>query len=66
VHSASDPEELALDYLEQWLAASQSEAPRLPVESPRLDPTLRAIEHLVRQHQDLFRRHKPHEKSPPD
>lgn len=53
----SDPEELALDYLERWLASSQQPPAAPPVESPKLDPSLRAIEHLVRKHQDLFRRH---------
>jgi hypothetical protein len=55
---SGDPEELALDYLEQWLSAPNATAAVTPVETPRsLDPSLRAIERLVSQHRDLFRRH---------
>ena len=54
-----EAENQALDFLEQWLSGSNSEAtPQPVVEAPRsLDPSLRAIERLVSQHRELFRRH---------
>jgi hypothetical protein len=53
-----DSEDQALDFLEQWLSSGSSETPQPAVESPRsLDPSLRAIERLVTQHRELFRRH---------
>ena len=56
--SSLDTEDQALNFLEQWLSAGGSDIPQPPVESPRgLDPSLRAIERLVSQHQELFRRH---------
>ncbi len=56
--SSYEAEDQALDFLEQWLSSPVEAAPQPVVESPRgLDPSLRAIERLVSQHQDLFRRH---------
>lgn len=60
--SASEQQEAenqALDFLEHWLSGSNNEvAPQPVVEAPRsLDPGLRAIERLVTQHRELFRRH---------
>lgn len=54
-----ETEEMALDFLEQWLSGNGSTAAaQLPAEAPRsLDPSLRAIERLVAQHKELFRRH---------
>ena len=53
-----ETEDQALDFLEQWLSSGSSETPQPVVESPRsLDPSLRAIERLVTQHKELFRRH---------
>lgn len=53
-------EDQALDFLEQWLSAPAPETPKVIQEAPRgLDPGLRAIERLVTQHQELFRRHAP-------
>ncbi|MBX3167207.1 MAG: hypothetical protein KF760_07335 [Candidatus Eremiobacteraeota bacterium] len=51
-------EDQALDFLEQWLSAAAPETPKPVIEAPRsLDPGLRAIERLVTQHKELFRRH---------
>lgn len=57
-------DDLALDFLEQWLAsptlgATPTGAPSPDSEgAPRTsDPSLRSIERLVAQHKDLFRRH---------
>ncbi|MBS2033446.1 hypothetical protein JST97_00545 [bacterium] len=54
-----EAENQALDFLEQWLSGSgQDSSPQPVVEAPRsLDPSLRAIERLVTQHRELFRRH---------
>lgn len=55
-----DIEEQALDFLEQWLSSSPAGSQEIErsVETPRsLDPSLRAIERLVSQHRELFRRH---------
>lgn len=57
-----DVEDQALDFLEQWLATGSTQStPSAPV-APRpqkgsIDVSLRAIERLVTQHRDLFRRH---------
>jgi len=56
-------EDQALDFLEQWLSAAAPETPKPVIEAPRsLDPGLRAIERLVTQHRELFRRHAPSKK----
>lgn len=64
--STNDPlkdEDQALDFLEQWLSAAAPETPKPVIEAPRsLDPGLRAIERLVTQHRELFRRHAPSKK----
>lgn len=55
---SGDTDELALDFLEQWLSGSQTHPPLPTPDVQRsLDPGLRAIERLVAQHKDLFRRH---------
>lgn len=61
-----DPEELALDFLEQWLAGSGNAPARTSsvADTPKLDPALRAIEHIVTQHKELFRRHARSRKEP--
>ena len=58
-------EDQALDFLEQWLSAPAPETPKPVIEAPRsLDPGLRAIERLVTQHKELFRRHAPSQNYP--
>lgn len=62
-NSQIEADDLALDFLEQWLAAPSGESATeqrgwetlKEVTSPT-DPSLRAIERLVHRHQDLFRR----------
>lgn len=63
--SAHDTEDLAIDFLEQWLSGnSPSHAPQPPSELRQsFDPSLRAIERLVAQHKDLFRRHAENRQS---
>lgn len=56
-----DVEDQALDFLEQWLATGSSSVAPAPDPQPQrsgsVDVSLRAIERLVSQHRDLFRRH---------
>lgn len=54
--SQNNVDELALDFLEQWLAAASGDGAPMQ-EVVHQDPSLRAIERLVTRHQELFRRH---------
>ncbi len=62
-----DVDDVALHFLEAWISSPQSPPPApLPEVQRTIDPSLRAIERLVAQHQDLFRRHTPSRSRPLD